>query len=302
MNVCTVDGTVYCLRNDLAQVVLWYNKPLMDRFGYQVPKTWEEFQSLGQKVATEHPGYTVGDVGDGYASEVYMWASKCPANQITGAKAITVNTADPHCTKMATLLDKLLQAKSMTAASVWGADYLKNKASKVLMMPGPAWYGGALFQGTFKTPAGQLGVAPALQWGDDPTPATGNVGGGTWLLSSHSTHLKAAVDFMTWVTTADDYQGKAAPGFPAYNPAAATWLAGQKSSGYYANDPTGPLTDAAPIVWSGWGAPQFSQEAIWAQTVIPGLTAGKTVTSLLPEWQEAITQHARSNGYTVTSS
>src|SRR3954452_2941234 len=41
MNVCTVNGTTYCLRNDLAQVVLWYNKPLMDRFGYQVPKTWE---------------------------------------------------------------------------------------------------------------------------------------------------------------------------------------------------------------------------------------------------------------------
>jgi multiple sugar transport system substrate-binding protein len=26
LDVCTVDGKVYCLRNDLAQVVLWYNK------------------------------------------------------------------------------------------------------------------------------------------------------------------------------------------------------------------------------------------------------------------------------------
>ena len=34
LNPCTVDGTVYCLRNDLAQAVLWYNKSLMDQFGY----------------------------------------------------------------------------------------------------------------------------------------------------------------------------------------------------------------------------------------------------------------------------
>ncbi|WP_033227384.1 extracellular solute-binding protein, partial [Streptomyces sp. NRRL F-6674] len=34
LDVCTVGGTVYCLRNDLAQVVLWYNKKLLDEFGY----------------------------------------------------------------------------------------------------------------------------------------------------------------------------------------------------------------------------------------------------------------------------
>jgi multiple sugar transport system substrate-binding protein len=299
MDVCTVDGTMYCLRNDLSQVVLWYNKKLLDQFGYQVPTTWEQYQQLGLKVAAEHPGYLVGDAGDAFTPEIYMWASKCPANQVTGAKSITVNTTDPHCTKMAALMDTLIKAKSMSATGVFSADYQKNKASKVLMMPGPAWYGGALFQGTFKTPKGEIAAAPALQWGDDPAPATGNVGGGTWLLSRHSTHLAAATAFLTWVTTSDDYQGKLNPGFPAYVPAATTWLAGQKAGGYYATDVTKPLQDAAPIVWSGWGSPQFSQESIWAATVIPGLTSGKTITSLLPDWQKSVEDHAKSNGYKV---
>ncbi len=65
---------------------------------------------------------------------------------------------------------------------------------------------------------------------------------------------------------------------------------------------TGPLTEAAPIVWSGWGAPQFSQEAVWAATVSPGLNSGKTITSMLPAWQQAIEQHAKANGYTVSTS
>jgi hypothetical protein len=126
------------------------------------------------------------------------------------------------------------------------------------------------------------------------------VGGGTWLLSAHSAHLKAATAFLTWVTTSDDYQGKVAPGYPAVTAAAKTWLANQASSGYYANDITGPLTAAAGQVWSGWGYGQFSQEAVWAATVTPGMTAGKTIVSLLPAWQNAIANYARADGYKVT--
>ncbi len=127
----------------------------------------------------------------------------------------------------------------------------------------------------------------------------GNVGGGTWLLSAHSANLKAATAFLTWVTTADDYQGKLAPGYPAYAPAAKVWLANQEASKYYAGDITAPLQQAANQVWPNWGYGQFSQEAVWAATVTPGLNAGKTITSLLPAWHDAIVNYARSDGYQV---
>ncbi len=299
---CTVDGTIYCLRNDLSQTVLWYNDKLMRQWGYQVPTTWEQYQALGQKVATEHPGYLIGDAGDTFTPEIYLWAGKCGANQITGAKAVTVNTTSSNCTKMAGLLDTLIKNKTISISSVFSSDFDKKEPGKILMLPGPAWYGGALFQGTFKTAAGQIGVAPMPQWAGDTSPSVGNVGGGTWLLSAHSANLKAATAFLTWVTTADDYQGKLAPGYPAYSSAAKTWLAGQTASGYYADDITAPLQAAANQVWSGWGYGQFSQEAIWAATVTPGLNAGKSLVSLLPAWQGAIENYARSDGYQVATS
>ncbi|WP_416978994.1 ABC transporter substrate-binding protein [Streptomyces sp. T028] len=298
-NVCTVNGTVYCLRNDLSQAVLWYNAPLMKKFGYQVPTTWEDFQKLGDKVAKEHPGYLVGDAGDSYTPEIYLWASKCGANDITGPKAVSVNTTSENCTKMAKLMDGLIANKSMSISGVFSTDFGKNKADKVLMMPGPAWYGGALFQGTFKTPAKTIGAAPMPQWQGETSPSTGNVGGGTWLLSQHSAHLKAATDFLTWVTTDNAYQGKLAPGFPAYAPAAEVWLKQQNDSGYFAGD-IGVLKDASTQVWSGWGSGQFSQEAIWAATVKPGLTQGKSIVSLLPAWKDSIVKYAQSNGYKVS--
>ena len=52
-------------------------------------------------------------------------------------------------------------------------------------------------------------------------------------------------------------------------------------------------------MWPGWGYGKFSQEAIWAATVDPGMTAGKTIVSMLPAWQTAITNYATAAGYQV---
>jgi multiple sugar transport system substrate-binding protein len=189
----------------------------------------------------------------------------------------------------------------MSMSSVFSSDFDKNDAGKILMLPGPSWFGGALFQGSFKTPAHQIAVAPMPKWSADSGSTAGNVGGGTWLLSAHSANLKAATAFLTWVTTSDDYQAKLAPGYPAYAAAAKNWLAKQASSDYFTGDISAPLQAAADEVWPGWGYGQFSQEAVWAATVTPQLTAGKSIVSLLPAWQTAIANYARAAGYKVTT-
>ena len=64
----TVDGHIYGARDNLAPVVLWYNKTLFDQFGYTVPTTWEDYQALGDKLAAEHPGYILGSIGDPFTA------------------------------------------------------------------------------------------------------------------------------------------------------------------------------------------------------------------------------------------
>lgn len=300
LSPCTVDGKVYCLRNDLAQVVLWYNKKLLDQFGYSLPATWEDYQALGERVAREHPGYIVGTVGDPWTPEIYFWGSKCQANDITGPKSVTVDTTTPECRRAAAMLDTLIKDGTTPNVSVFAPEFVKNYAGKVLMMPGPAWYAGAIFNNpqSLDVPAGQLGVAAPLPWQGD-TAVTGNVGGGTWFISSHSQNLKAAEKFVEFVTTADDYQVDLAPGYPAYGPAAKKWIKKQEASGYYATD-LQPVIKAGTEIWSGWGSGIFSQEAIWAKTITPAIASGKSLVGLLPDWQTAITNQAKVDGYTVT--
>lgn len=296
---CTIDGQLYCVRNDLAQNVLWYNKTLLKKFGYALPTTWEEYQALGEKVAKEHPGYIVGAAGDAWTPEVYMWASKCQANDVTGPKAVTVNTDSTECKRAAAMLDTLREDGTVPVISVLTPEFVKKYSGKVLMMPGPAWYAGAIFNNpqSLNVPAGQVGVAAPLPWnGEDAV--TGNVGGGTWFVSSHSKNLKAAEKFVQFVTTADDYQVDLAPGYPAYASAAQKWIAKQESSNYYATS-LRPVVTAGSQIWDGWGYPVFSQEAIWAKTMTTGVTGGKSLVDLLPDWQTAIENQAKVDGYAV---
>lgn len=299
LNPCTVDGKVYCVRNDLAQAVLWYNKSLMDQFGYTVPTTWEGYEALGVKVAKDHPGYIIGAAGDAWTPEVFMWGSKCQANGITGPKAVTVNTTSDQCKRAASLLDTLRTNNTVPVVSVFTPEFVKNYTGKVLMMSGPAWYAGAIFNNpqSLNVEPGQLGVAAPLPWGSDK-PVTGNVGGGTWFISSHSKNLKGAEKFVSFVTTADDYQVEKAPGYPAYAPAAQKWIAKQEASKYYATS-LQPIVTASTQVWDGWGYGIFSQEAIWAKTITPAITSGKSIVDLLPTWQDAIKNQAQVDGYLV---
>jgi ABC-type glycerol-3-phosphate transport system substrate-binding protein len=299
LNPCTVDGVVYCLRNDLAQTVLWYNDSLLKKFGYSLPTTWEEYEALGEKVASEHPGYIVGSVGDTFTPEVFMWSSKCQANDVTGPKSVTVDTESTECARAAAMIDKLVADKALTPLSVFSPDFVKQYSGKVLLMPGPSWYAGAIFNNeqSLNVPAGQLGVAAPLAWDGDSAVA-GNVGGGTWFISSHSANLAAAAKFAEFVTTADDYQVDQAPGYPAYADAAAKWISKQEDSGYFATD-LSALSSAADAVWDGWGYPSFSQEAIWAKTMTPLLTAGESIEDNLADWGTAIKDQAQVAGYQV---
>ncbi|MET8643699.1 ABC transporter substrate-binding protein [Streptomyces sp. NPDC057746] len=296
---CRFNGHTYCMRNDIAQVVLWYNKALMDKWGYRPPTTWAEYETLGQKVAKEHPGYLVGSVGDTNSHESYFWSSQCPAFNLTKADTLRVNLQDPKCTRMATLLDKLISAKAVTTQGFFSQGFAKSSGSKVLMAYGPSWYGQYVFKAAFLTPAKQIAAAPPLTWPGETTASTGNVGGGVWMVSSHSANLKASTDLVTWLTTSDENQASA-PTYPAYAPAAKAWLANPANSDYFADDVSGPFQQAADEVWTGWSNTKFSDATSWSSVVLPALTGGKSLASTLPAWQKAISDQAKANGYKVT--
>ncbi len=295
---CTVNGKQYCVQDNIAQVVLWVNKKLMDQFGYTVPKTWQDWAALGQKVAMEHPGYIIGNIGDSYGHWIYLWGDQCPLEQLQGSKLL-INSADVHCTRMASLVDPLIKNGTLPALSVFTPDFAAKyggASDKVLMMPGPTWYAKDVFNGTLHVPAGQMTAALPLQWQSDSPITTGQVGGGPWIISKHSTNLTTAADFVTWSTTVfNDNRA----GYPAYGPLAQTWLSSLASDSYFAADPTPAMKGASGLIWQGWSLVTYPDQPVWSNTVVNQLVAGQSLSSLLPAFGDALAQNAQAAGYQV---
>jgi len=293
----TIDGKLYGLRNDLAPVLFWYNKTLLTQFGYDAPKTWEDYQALGDKLAADHPGYFLGAVGDAFEGPyIYYWSGQAPVFQVDG-DAFKSDVTAPNSVKVSNLIDHMVANKSITLDSVFGAPFVAS-ASKLVAIPGPAWYAGALFQnpGGVNAKPGDWVAAPPLYWKDGDK-VTGNVGGGVWYASSHTTQPEAVKTFLKFIVS--DSKTAGTGGLPAYKAAADAWLAAQAKSGFYAGDFPTAISTAAASVWNGWGYPNFSPETAWAKVITPGLSAGKKMSDLSADWQTEMKNEAQVVGYTV---
>jgi ABC-type glycerol-3-phosphate transport system substrate-binding protein len=303
---CKVNGTQVCVQDNLAQVVLWVNKKLMDRFGYKTPTTWQQWAALGADVAKKHPGYIIGTTGESFSHWIYLWGDQCPLESLQGGKLL-INSTDAHCTRMASLLDPLIKNGTAPPLSVFTPDFAKKyggAANKVLMMPGPTWYAHAVFDQTLHIPAGQITAAMPLQWANESPIVTGQVGGGPWIISRHSKNLAAAADFVTWATTVFNplptTSKSARPGYPAYGPLAADWLASLSKDSYFAADPGPAMKAAADLIWKGWNIVTYPDQPVWSNTVVTKLVAGKSLSSLLPALGKGLGQAAQAAGYQVT--
>ena len=301
---CYIGTKLECLRNDLAFDVLWVNMPLMKQFGYTVPTTWQQWQAIGEQVAKNHPGYIVGALGDSYDDAVYLQAAQCHLNDITAPYTVLDNPADPNCVGMAKLLDPLVKEGTVPAtANVFGSTFAKQYGGKVLMLVGPAWYSAAVLEGSgsvLNSPKGTFEAFDPLTWAGSKQAYTGDVGGGLWILSSHSKQLRAAAQVMTGLATSTVAQDQS-EGYPGYVPAAKSWIAKEDSGSLFAAPLAPVFAKAATEIWPGWSQTPWDVFGLWAQNVTPNLVGGSSVSSQLSVLGSAIQNYAQSDGFQVVN-
>jgi multiple sugar transport system substrate-binding protein len=299
---CTIDGHLYCLTNDLAQDVMWYNKPLLEQFGYKLPTTWQEYTDLGNKLAAEHPGYVIGAAGETSLYFEYLWASGCPIQTVKSSTEVVINTADEKCARVAKMLDGLIKNGSVSSLSQFDPAFSKLAASgKLLMLPGPSWYGEYIFKPEtgYHFPAGALAAGAMPSWPGEKTNWSGARGGGIYVVSAHSKNIKGAVAAAVFAATDPGYQGTA-PTYPAYKPAAELWLKKVSTDPFYAEDPSAVLIDAADKINPAESATRYPAEGSINATLVAAVKAGQSIESALPALQAQLAGLAASAGYSVS--
>jgi ABC-type glycerol-3-phosphate transport system substrate-binding protein len=298
---CTFGDQIFCVRNDLAQYVLYYNKPLMDEFGYAVPTTWEEYQDLSDKVAAEHPGYLLGTFGDGWTFLAYFDPSGCPSHELVDDNTFKVDMSDGRCVRAAKLVDHMIANKTLWNTDYFDATFVQQQNdNKVLMVPMASWAWG-VFNGTYYlTAEHQLGVAPPLKWEDQEQAIDVAQGGSGWMVSRHTKNPKLATELIVWLTTNEDLWSTI-PNFPAYKPIQSLFQDQVSGNDIFANDPFPAMQEAAGLLGPLDKWPRFDLISPLTEVVKGAYQENATIESVLNMVAEKLTPLAQTEGYEVVN-
>lgn len=305
------DGKYYCVKNDLAQTVLWVNTKLMKDFGYTVPKTMSDFEKIGLDIAKNHPGYSLGALGSQGAYSSYLWPSQCPVNQATSATVVKIAPSSPKCTRATTLMNNLISKGVLSTSAPWDADYIKDygQANKVVMTIGPSWFGEFVIRpaSSWAVPAGQITAAPMPLWDGEKVNYSGEWGGGIYTVSPHSKYPKEALAFAIFmvsdkrnvvdVKNPDGSNG--APTFPASAKGNALWKAKISADKYYAADPYPAMLEQSKKIFSGEKPVSYDTNGAQEGTFSNELKKTKDAQQALDAFAAYATGLAKQLGYKV---
>lgn len=303
-DACTFAGKLMCLRHDTAPMVLYFNKPLMDAFSYRVPETWQEYLALGERVGGEHPGYIIGSFGDAWSFKAYFDASGCPSSWMLNEKRVQINFGDARCVRAAKLVDALLANGTLAPYNYFDPRFNQiAQADKLLMLIAPSWMALASFGGQpgsqyYNSADHQLGVAAPLRWDGDARVMTSAMGGGAWVVSRHTQNLPLALDFITWMVSAPEFW-TITPDYPVYLPVQPAWEKAISANPLFANDPFPAMQTASQTISPLDASPGYDVMGTLGDFVSSALSRKKTLESLLPELQTAMTTQAEAAGYEV---
>jgi ABC-type glycerol-3-phosphate transport system substrate-binding protein len=297
---CHVNGKLLCLRNDLAHMIVWYDKDAMAALGKAVPTTWEEFEALGAELGPQ--GYALGTGVESFPLLAYLVSDGCQiAMPVEGKEdTIKIDLTTESCLKPARMVDAMLANGSLTKVGPFEPDFVAlAKAGKVPLMIGPTWFGEYVIKPTYEWPAGKLAAALPLKWADQEQPLTWSWGGGTYGGWKDTAHPAEVVDLIQWMATDVANQTNAVT-LPAHRPSAEAWGERLKADSYYADPNVFAIeAEAAQFSHAGYTALRIDVAGAIAKTIVQPLASGGTVEGGLPALQTELVNLAKLNGYQV---
>ncbi|WDR05252.1 extracellular solute-binding protein [Devosia rhodophyticola] len=297
---CEVNGKLYCLRNDLAHMMVWYDKPLMEKLGKAVPTTYAEFEALGAELGPE--GYVLGSAVEAFPLYSFLVSDGCDMAMPVEGKPDTlkIDLTTDKCTKPAAMVDAMVANGSLAKVGPFEPDFVNlAKTGKVPLIIGPTWFGEYVIKPTYEWPEGTLAAAMPLKWDDQDQPLTWSWGGGTYGGWKDTAHPDEVVDVIEWMATDVANQTDAVT-LPAHEPSAIAWGAKLKADSYYADaDVFDVEVGSAKYSHPGYVSLRFSVSDAIAKVITQGMGGGGTVLGALPALQTELTNLAKLNGYTV---
>jgi len=226
LGLTTFQGRVFSVPLDVEPMVMHYRADLFDRFGLQVPGTWDEFAELAHTVHRKAPGRRLvlfaTDGGTQFAA--YSWQAGGQWFD-TGKGAWNVSLADAPTRRVAAYWQQLIDRDDvfMNAADSRQSDAQIADGLTLTRLSG-AWDAGAQMNARPEQ-KGRWRIAPLPRW-DTGRPHVGTHGGSTFAITKDSRVPEAAMEFIEWqVSHPDSLRARLSSGASSQYPAASALVA-----------------------------------------------------------------------------
>jgi multiple sugar transport system substrate-binding protein len=221
LGLTTFTDRVFTVPLDVEPMVLHYRTDLFAQYGFQVPRTWDEFAALARAVRDKAPDQRLAlfPTDGGMQFAAYAWQAGAKWFD-TANGAWHVSLADEPTRRVAAYWQRLIDDDLVFANA---ADSRQNDAQigqgRVLTRLSGAWDAGAQMKAR-PAQKGKWAIAPLPQW-DTGSPAVGTHGGSTFAITKDCANPEAAMEFIEWqVSHPDALRARLLSGTSSQYPAA----------------------------------------------------------------------------------
>jgi len=191
---------VYAMPWDSGPMALLYRKDIFDKYGIEVPTTWDQFAQEAEKLHKADAGTYLADfspVDGGWISGL-MWQAGARPFEVDGTK-VEISLDDPAVVKVSEywgdLVERGVIAKKPGYTNEW---YRAIAEGTFATWPTAAW-GPVYLQGVAGKTKGKWRAAPMPQW-EEGAHASSNWGGSTLAVTTQSENAEEAAQLATWLT------------------------------------------------------------------------------------------------------
>ncbi|WP_104179696.1 ABC transporter substrate-binding protein [Arthrobacter sp. B0490] len=296
------DG-IYGLPMDSGPMALFYNTEVFEKYGVEVPTTWDEYVEAARTLHEADPNvYIANDTGDAGFATSLIWQAGGKPYTVNGTD-VKVNFSDEGSTKFAETWQQLLDEDLLAPISSWSDEWYQGLGTgTIATLATGAWMPGNFTSGV-PASAGKWRAAPLPQWEEGGTASAEN-GGSSLTIPTASEQGALAYAFLDYANVGDGVQTRIDGGaFPATSAALKSeeflnsefeYFGGQKANEIFA--------ESAQNVPDGWSYLPFQ---VYANSVFND-TAGQAYVSDTPlkdglkAWQDASVKYGTEQGFTVS--
>ncbi|MFJ1747555.1 ABC transporter substrate-binding protein [Streptomyces sp. NPDC088116] len=257
LGLTTFEKRVFSVPLDVEPMVMHYRTDLFERFGLDVPRTWEEFEDVAKKVRRKAPERRITLFPTDGDTHFAAWSWQAGAQWFDTSDGVwNVSLADEPTRRVAAYWQRLIDQDLvfMNASNSRQSDAQISNGLVVTRLSG-AWDAGAQMNARPEQ-KGRWAIAPLPQW-DVARPFVGTHGGSTFAVTRDSRHPQAAMEFIEWqVSHPDALRARLSSGTSSQYPAAPGLVAVGREAfdrGYYGGqDIYGVFEEAAHTIRGGW--------------------------------------------------